>query len=265
MAYGSPTVFALSSEELNFYRQQGYLIVRQLLSLEEVTTLCDRFDAHGRSGKPIPGWSPNDSPLTAGDALARYPRMMMPHRFDDLALRLLLDARLHDILATLLGDEPIAAQSMYYFKPPGAKGQAFHQDDFYLKTRPASCLAAWMAIDPSLEENGGLYVVPGSHRLDLVCPEVADPQESFSPNLVRPPAGMSVVPANLAPGDVLFFGGNLIHGSLPNRSNHWRRSYICHYLAQSSSHVSEWYFPLLDFNGNVVQRQPARDGGPCGG
>jgi len=59
-----------------------------------------------------------------------------------LALRYLLDDRLEDVLTDLFGEEPLAAQSMLYFKPPGAKGQALHQVNFYLKVEPGICIAA---------------------------------------------------------------------------------------------------------------------------
>ena len=28
--------------------------------------------------------------------------------------------------------------------------------------------------------------------------------------------------------------------------------------------ISKWYFPLLDFDGNVVEYPESKDGGPCG-
>ena len=48
------------------------------------------------------------------------------------------------------------------FKPPGARGQAFHQDNYYLLVQPYTCVAAWLAVDRSWPENGGLQVCPGT-------------------------------------------------------------------------------------------------------
>ena len=45
------------------------------------------------------------------------------------------------VLGTLLGRAPLLAQTMYYFKPPGGKGQGMHQDNFYLLAAPATCIA----------------------------------------------------------------------------------------------------------------------------
>jgi len=246
------------------YQSDGYYIARKLFSDADVTAIRQHFDEIGR-GPAIPGhWEADLSPGVK-DSLQRYPRVMMPHRFDALSKRYLLDARIQRLLRELLGDEALAAQSMFYYKPPGARGQALHQDNFYLKVKPATCVAAWIAIDPSLPENGGMYVVPGTHALAIVCPEQADSMESWTSQLVRAPKGKKAVAAEMAPGDCLFFNGSAIHGSGPNRhATLWRRSFICHYIPVSSTHIARHYHPLLDFAGNPVDCAMSDDGGPCG-
>jgi ectoine hydroxylase-related dioxygenase (phytanoyl-CoA dioxygenase family) len=236
-----------------------------MFSPEEVRELRDTFMAlHARA--PIGEFYQRATEEeAAGDPLKLYPRMMHPHRFNELAMRRMLDPRLAATLRDLFGEEPLAAQSMFYFKPPGARGQALHQDNFYLRVKPGSCMAAWVAIDLAVRENGGLVVVPGSHRCEVFCPERADSSVSFTTDYVAPPTGMSVVPVDLQPGDTLFFNGNLIHGSYPNTSrDQFRRSFICHYVGVSAKEMSHWYFPLHDMQGNVVEREATTDGGPCG-
>ena len=101
-------------------------------------------------------------------------------------MRYMLDERIEMHLADLMGDEPIAAQSMFYFKPPGARGQDFHQDNFYLRVQPGSCMAAWVAIDDCDEQNGTMMVVPTSNALDIVCPRKIRPPPSSSPPSTSP-------------------------------------------------------------------------------
>ncbi|MCC7519372.1 MAG: phytanoyl-CoA dioxygenase family protein [Verrucomicrobiae bacterium] len=258
--------FEVSREKIESWNHEGYMVVRRLFHADEVAELSRHFDAIAASGTPIPRyWEPDLSPEAAGDPLKRYPRVMMPHRWDELSRRWLLDPRVHDVLVAILGEEPIATQSMFYFKPPGARGQAMHQDNFYLQVKPKTCVAAWTAIDPATPENGGLYVVPGTHRMDIVCPEKADEGDSFTTHFVRAPAGMKAVPTLLEPGDTLFFNGSLIHGSGPNRSKTmWRRSFICHYMPEGATNISKFYFPLFNFSGAEVQREASSGGGPCG-
>src|SRR5690606_6735987 len=93
------------------------------------------------------------------DPLKRYPRVMHPHRFNETAKKYMLHQPVFDVLRDLYEEEPIAAQSMYYYKPPGSRGQALHQDNFYLKVEPGNCIAAWTAVERADEDNGCLLVV----------------------------------------------------------------------------------------------------------
>jgi phytanoyl-CoA hydroxylase len=256
---------ALSREQLRSFNDDGYLIVRGLFSAAEVDALRETFMAMHAAG-PIPGVFNSVPPEKAnGDVLKIYPRMMHPHRVNDLARRTLLDPRLAAILADLFGEEPLAAQSMLYFKPPGARGQALHQDNFYLKVEPGTCIAAWLALDSADRENGGLEVVPGTHAMDIFCPEEADLDVSFTREYVPPPPGLEAIPMDLDPGDVLFFNGSLVHGSGPNRStDRFRRSYICHYIGRSAERMSTWYRPILTMTGEEVNIDANTGGGPCG-
>jgi ectoine hydroxylase-related dioxygenase (phytanoyl-CoA dioxygenase family) len=259
------TATRLTSQQLQTFHEDGYLILPALLEQDEVQLLIDNFMAMHAAG-PIPDcFSPKTSEEANGDILKMYPRMMNPHRVNDLARRYLLDARLGSILEDLFGEEPLAAQSMLYFKPAGARGQAFHQDNFYLRVEPGTCIAAWIALDKVDRENGGLEVIPGTQGMDIRCPEEADRSLSFTRDYVPVPEGLKAVAANLAAGDVLFFNGSLIHGSQPNTSqDRFRRSYICHYIGRSSERLSLWYRPILTMQGEEVMIAENTDGGPCG-
>jgi ectoine hydroxylase-related dioxygenase (phytanoyl-CoA dioxygenase family) len=122
-----------------------------------------------------------------------------------------------------------------------------------------------VAVDDADEENGGLFVVPGSHKLKVFCPERADTTVSFTGDFVPLPEGLEPVQLRLKAGDVLFFNGSVIHGSPPNTSaDRFRRAFICHYVPESSAEVSHWYRPLLRFSGEEVLLPEATGGGPCG-
>jgi phytanoyl-CoA hydroxylase len=259
------TTKRLTPEQVRGFREDGYLVVEGLFAPSEVRELLDNF-MRMHAGGPIPGcFEPASAEEADGDVLKLYPRMMHPHRVDGLSLRYLLDDRLEEVLTDLFGEEPLVAQSMMYFKPARAKGQALHQDNFFLKVEPGTCIAAWVALDPADEENGGLEVVPGTHDMDVFCPEEADPEVSFTRDYVPVPEGLEAVPVNMRPGDVLFFNGQLVHGSQPNRTeDRFRRSFICHYIGRSSERISHWYRPILTMEGEEVRIEESTDGGPCG-
>lgn len=255
----------LSEAELRQFREEGYLIVKGLLKQEEIEHLKRTFMELHADG-PIPGYfEPVSAEQAGGDILKQYPRMMHPHRYNQIAMNYMLHPRIMGTLMDLFGEEPLAAQSMFYFKPPGARGQALHQDNFYLKVEPGTCIAAWVAVDPADQENGGMVIVPKSNTMEIVCPHEADPEQSFTVHEVDVPEGLQTVPADMDAGDVLFFNGSVIHGSYPNRSkDRFRRAFICHYTGISATKIGHFYNPLYTYEGQALTLEANPDSGPCG-
>jgi phytanoyl-CoA hydroxylase len=267
----------LDADQSEQFRRHGFVAVRQLFSPGEIAEIRETFMQMAGNG-PIEGlseskqlWSPDQAvPYASDDPLALYPRMLHPHKHADkpvgpLSMKYMLHPALEPILAALLDEEPVAVQSMFYFKPPGSRGQALHQDNFYLRVKPRTCVAAWVAIDDADEENGGMQCVPNTQSHPIQCPEQSDSGESFTTEFVTPPGECKAQAVPLKAGDVLFFNGNVIHGSYPNRSKlRFRRAFIFHYVPRGTVELSHWYSTPFRFNGELLSIPAASGGGPCG-
>jgi hypothetical protein len=253
----------MSASSKSAFDRDGYLVARSLFPAPEVDRLRAHFMAlRRRDAYPddLVGVDP-----TSRDPLRRYPRMAQMHRWDDTTRRWLLDPRIGALLTDLLGAEPFAVQSMLYFKPPGSRGQAVHQDNFYLRAEPGTCVAAWLALDRADRDNGCLSVVPTSHRWPILCTTEADTRVSFTDVTVPLPGGLAPVPVVLEPGDVLFFHGSLVHGSAPNiTTDRFRRALIGHYVQADARQVASYYHPALRMDGTVVTLDVSDGGGVCG-
>jgi ectoine hydroxylase-related dioxygenase (phytanoyl-CoA dioxygenase family) len=254
---GAPAGLRIAAE-VEAYARDGYVVVPQLFSTEEVEALIAHFmDLRRRRS--------DDVDLSSSDPLKRFPRMLQMHRWDEVSRKWLIDPRLNSVMTRLLGAEPLAVQTMIYYKPPGARGQALHQDQYYLKVQPGTCMAAWMALDRCDEESGCMRVVPGSQNLPVLCTEAADTKVSFSDVTVSLPGNLRAVPVIMDPGDVLFFNGSVIHGSLPNRSaDRFRRALIGHYVVAEARRVARYYHPVLRMDGAEVPLEVSEGGGKCG-
>jgi hypothetical protein len=255
----------LTEAQLRQFLTEGYLVIPGLFTPEDVRLLRDEFMSLHKQG-PVAGlFNPVPAEQAGGDILKQYPRFMHPHRVNELAKQYMLHPKVMDILSDLFGEEPLAAQSMFYYKPPGGKGQALHQDNFYLLVEPGTCIAAWAAIDPADEENGGLFVVPKTQEAEIQCPHEADASVSFTVHEVDVPAGLKPVPVIMQAGDVLFFNGSVIHGSYPNTSrDRFRRAFICHYAGISTDKIGKYYNPLYRRDGSALVLEANLDNGPCG-
>lgn len=255
-----PTDF---SPYLAHYQTEGYVVVPNLFSPAEVALYRDHYMALRAQGE-LPGDFAGVN-ATSTDPLKKFPRMIHMHRWDALSLEWMIDERLNRCMTALLGQEPYAVQTMLYFKPPGARGQALHQDQYYLRVQPGTCMAAWMALDRCDEENGCMQVVPHSHLLPLLCTTQADTTRSFTDVTVPIPEEMYSVPVIMEPGDIFFFNGQLIHGSYPNVSaDRFRRALIGHYVVGAAEKVAEFFHPVLRMDGSEVKLGVSERGGACG-
>lgn len=250
----------LTEEQKQTFARDGFLIVRGLFSIEETEFLTQHYmDLHEKDDTNA------DKINQDVDPLKKFPRLLMMHRYDTISLQWMLDRRIATVLNDLLGKDPFAVQTMIYYKPPQARGQALHQDQYFLRVQPGTCIAAWMALDRCDEENGCLSLVPGSQNWPLLCTIKSDLTLSFTDMTVPIPDGTPVVPAILDRGDVLFFNGQVVHGSGPNRStNRFRRSLIGHYIEGDADQVATYYHPVLRMDGSEVKLDVSEGGGSCG-
>lgn len=256
-----------------YFQEHGYYVARGMFSPAEVEAFIAHYMQLNAEQQRIRAMAEHTDdptePAAASDArpdpLKVYPRMLQMHRWDPTSLQFMLDSRIRDMLTRLLGAEPFAVQTMIYFKAPGARGQALHQDQYYLKVQPGTCMAAWLALDDCDEENGCLQVVDGSQNWDVLCTIPADTAQSFTDVTVPLPPGVKPTPVIMKGGDVLFFNGSLVHGSLPNRTtNRFRRSLIGHYIVGEARKVAEFYHPVLRMDGTVVELDISEGGSQCG-
>jgi phytanoyl-CoA hydroxylase len=176
----------------------------------------------------------------------------------------LLHPRALDGLEALIGPDVLALQSMLFFKQPGQPGQGYHQDSYYIPTFPDTLCGAWQALTPATLENGCLWFAVGSQH-EPVYPDPRGTGAALTSNIgdlgtidnpshddeavngltrvVKKYAG-HIVPVEAEPGDVVFFGGHVLHWSYSTKSNAPRRSFVGHYCNARSmvlwNHGSPW-------------------------
>jgi ectoine hydroxylase-related dioxygenase (phytanoyl-CoA dioxygenase family) len=128
-------------------------------------------------------------------------------------------------------------QSMFFVKGTGKPGQAWHQDEIYTPTRDRSLCGAWIAVDDATVANGCLWVIPGSHRAGILYsnkPHNRPDEFDFAPESYGFEEGFdegNAIPVEVPAGSVVFFNGYLLHRSLKNRSDGYRRVLVNHYCS----------------------------------
>lgn len=239
--------YRVSVQEYVTFHEQGFLVVRGLVPLDDVQELVEHTENLLAGREIIPGTSAPS--FTNPDEPAEYwLRVHMLHKKLAIHERFLLHPRVLDVLEALIGPDVLALQSMLFFKQPGQPGQGFHQDSYYIPTFPDSLCGAWLAVDRADEENGCLWMSVGTQNEPVYPDEreashghhgLGDLQPIFgASHNDEARNGLTRVAAKYAgrevsvvadPGDVVFFGGHIVHRSHRNNSNRPRRAFVGHY------------------------------------
>lgn len=226
----------LTEEQIAQYKEDGFIIIKGGCSDDLIHT----FNAHIhaiRSADEMPDWAKPKKGKEFIDDKDRFSvRLFNPHLHDGFSLQMMKLPIVRGSLAQLLGDEATGVQSMYFYKEPNSPGQAAHQDYYYIRNEPNTLTATWIAMEQVNEENGCLWVIPGSHKLGVLSHgAVKNLQEHEAwTDEVEDVDLSKEIPVIMEQGDILIFDSLLIHSSTRNRSNRWRRSYVCHYIRHDS-------------------------------
>jgi len=236
----------ISDDDVEFYRENGYLIVPNALSPDEIESLRDETTAicqgdRGEVGK-LPEGAEHD---TEEDILKRVLCIHMIHKISPIMHEALAHPIIADTLTKVIGPNVKCMQSMLFIKASGKPGQAWHQDEIYIPTRDRSLTGGWIALDDATTENGCLWVIPGSHKRGILWPQRVQHDTRFDcahESFRFPYTDDDAIPVEVKAGDMVFFNGYLLHRSLPNRAQSgFRRVLVNHYMSAES--LLPWHTP----------------------
>ncbi len=125
-------------------------------------------------------------------------------------------------------------------KHPGFSSvTSWHQDIRYWSFDHPELISVWLALGPERPDNGGLMVIPGSHMLDLgrgrldaalfLRTDIVENQE-----LVK-----AAIPAELEPGDTLFFHCRTLHAAGQNKAGNVKKSLVYTYHCEQNRSIPE--------------------------
>ncbi len=223
--------YRLSTEQIDFYKLNGYLADIKLLTDEQIEVLRNELteiiDPSHPGNELFYQFYANES--TDKDAVL----------FHALGAWRITPG-FHDILwnpaflmaaSQLLNDEPVRFWHDQLFYKPAKHGGvvAWHQDySYWTRTLPMQHLTCWVGLDDATVENGCLYYVPGSHNWGLLDkPELAGEMEGLMKSLnEEQKAAFKPIPVELKKGRAAFHHPLMVHGSYANKSPRARRAFV---------------------------------------
>ena len=157
---------ALSKDEINFYNDQGYLLVEDVISENQHKEMLALVDVFFEKSKMI---RENDNIFDLEDGHSsdnpRLKRIKQPHQHSHFFWDIIKESKIEQILTDLLGDNVSLKTSKLNTKAPGGGAAVeWHQDWAFYPHTNDNVLALGLMLNDVDMDNGPLMVIPKSHK-----------------------------------------------------------------------------------------------------
>jgi ectoine hydroxylase-related dioxygenase (phytanoyl-CoA dioxygenase family) len=251
----------VGEDDVAFYRENGYLVVRDVLDASVLRRLRDAVDemlagAFGiRDNTDVYDFEDSHTPQAP-----RVRRLKLPHRNHAAFGDLIRSETLLRLLRPLLGQNIRLQTSKLNLKSAGYGAPVeWHQDWAYYPYTNQDVLALGVLLDDFTEDNGAMMVVPGSHKGPVYdhhssgrfCGAMDPKATGFDfGNAIK-----LIAPA----GSITLHHARTVHGSAPNTSGASRNFLLYEAMAADAWPLAGTFAPFADldeFNSRMLCGEP---------
>jgi hypothetical protein len=229
--------YVLSEEQLRFWDEQGYLVVKNALCKEQYThahlSLLAEEVAALPQGERYP-WLVHHEEGPNGEAnICRVENFCKAHQ----TWGALSNGLLQDLVSQCFREPSVLFKDKLNFKGPGGGAFLTHQDATAYATDKLATrhISVMVAVDEATLANGPLQVAPGRH-LEGFFPHSRGVVEKEVED------AMEFIPVMVQPGDVVLFDSYLPHRSNANKSDGWRRLVYLTYNKRAEGDLHAAYY-----------------------
>ena len=281
--YYNKSDLPLNKEMLNFWNDNGYLIIEDFKTHQECDELIQRskelieeqdfnnqqsvFDTVSQShnddnyflesGDKIRFFFEEKANLDEENVKTNKQYIVNKighalHDLDDKFIAFSKNEQLDQIAKAVGFHDPLLLQSMYIFKQPKIGGEVVcHQDSTFLITEPESTVGFWFALEDANKDNGCLQVASGGHKGPLRKLFKRDNNQMKMEELSNEPFPETDTFVEVKKGTLVLLHGRLPHYSCENKSPNSRHAYTIHAIDGKSKYLDyNWLQrPDLKLNG----------------
>lgn len=230
----------LADRRVRDFEEQGYVVIRGLVSEVELEPMLASYLAAARRERVIAGWNDHLRPgqiVQLGDPSAKLGWRGMPYF-----------ARIGALARTLGGEDMVLAYDQMIYKQPGQEAEVlWHQDAGY--DWPGSAgergITCWLALVDVTRDQGTMTFLPGSHRRGIVPHHAAQDRNPIGGALEAEADTGAAEVVEYRAGDCSFHHGRTLHYTGANRTDRPRASLSSHFwpLDAARGHAPEWATP----------------------
>ena len=228
----------LSEDQIQSYRANGFIIIENFLSPEELEYWRKAVNAavEERAGIKIPGRN-----IKTGEAdginedsgyLAKvFDQLLNLWQTNDTVKEIMIDQRIGKMATQLSGADGIRIwHDQALIKRPWANPTAWHLDTPFWSFSDRHAISIWVALDDATLENGCLFFIPGSQNITgfdkITIGRNMDGVFDKYPQL----RNSKPIAAPMKAGSCSFHNGLTVHGANANMTSGFRRAMTCAYM-----------------------------------
>jgi phytanoyl-CoA dioxygenase PhyH len=227
--------YALTAEQVEFYKTNGYLAGLRMLDDTQVqalrSELAQLMDPAHRGRHLFYEYHSNESSDPAKTLFHALGAWRVTPGFHDL----LWNPAFLKPASQLIGGAVRFWHDQIFSKPEYHGGVvAWHQDySYWSRTQPMAHLSCWVGLDDSTRNNGCVHYIPGSHRWNLLpMTGLADDMDAIQAVLSDEQRDQfKPVAIELKKGEASFHHPLMVHGSFENRTGGPRRAAVLNVFA----------------------------------
>ncbi|MEI8343022.1 MAG: phytanoyl-CoA dioxygenase family protein [Verrucomicrobiota bacterium] len=243
----------LSSDQIAYYQQAGFVHLPGFLSPEEVAELKEAvLKTVSDMGKRLVAeggveWEAGDSYY---DKV--FTQRLNLWRLNETVKKFMLNPALGRMLCQLAGVEGFRVwHDQALIKEPYGNPTSWHLDNPYWSFHSRDAISVWIALEDATPQNGCMYFVPGTHKLanfeDVGIGQNLGELFKACPKM----AEIDPVCVPMKAGDCSFHNGLTAHGAGANMTRGRRIAMTCAYMPVGSTFngkqniLSDAYFKSL--------------------
>jgi ectoine hydroxylase-related dioxygenase (phytanoyl-CoA dioxygenase family) len=200
----------LSSEQLEKFQEEGYLILKDTLKLAGLEQMRK---------ESMSAWNKEKEAFDASKTWLQNSLLVNIHHRAPTIKAFYFEGPLVPIAGQLIGPNIKGATSQLTFKMRGNnKPFGWHQDNGYGELAPYNALTTLTAFDDTDKGNGCLWLIPGSHKRGQVIVKQTEEQKRSNAEIIVEADDLLAVPMEINAGDTLLFSCWMLHKSDGNIS-----------------------------------------------
>ena len=227
----------LASDQIEFYRKNGFLIIDDFLNGSELSAWQEAVDAaiaeHVSRSDAFHNQKGEDNYYKNV-----FVQCVNLWKTSEKIKQLILNPELGRLAADLAGTSGVRLYHDHAMvKQPWANPTNFHVDNPYDPFYSRQAIMCWVALDDTTVQNGCLYFLPGTHKTSGFEVGGSLGQVGIGELFSEYPEWTEIEPyaAEMKAGAGVFISGMVAHAAGPNMTTHPRRAFAMLFMPEDAT------------------------------